>query len=496
MGVKSLLIKNKINYPLEEIIDFNSLNIENTIIDELPGNLNLQQSDFDVIIIQVDLSSDLEGDLFHKISRKTTPLILLTSIKNREMAGKLSEHCLFWEELTPLLLETSIKLVIQEKRNTRLNKTIEEYQDFLELSKNNFSKDMTQIIQKEREFFHEYNNTKSELKWLEILLNAVPCGIVIFDRRKSDELIMNRESLMILGITPPEAEDKNLIYTNDLNSFFFYSVNGKKIITEDLPFFKSVKGEDIKDLELIVKNQAKGEVAVLINSSPVYDKSGSVIASITAISDMSLLKKAERDLTNTINVQNIITEEFNNRILNILQTITSLLSVTEELNHHDLYTRFYQGSKVKFNLIRRIQEKLSSYDDDKYADFSTYAQKICSELLQFYNLQQQVNLEVEGSAVMTLDLILPCGLILDEIVNYRLKSFINCNQKFNLLVKLKAEKGKITLEIIDNGPSIGRMTTDEQLKLTSVLLEQLSGLLRVESGDNSSFLVEILYLDI
>lgn len=121
MGVKSLLIKNKINYPLEDRIDFNSLNIENTIIDELPDNFNFYPLDFDVIIVQINSSSDLEGDVFQKIP-SFTPLILLTSIKNKEMMGKLGEHCLFREELTPSLLETSIKLVIQEKINANLNK--------------------------------------------------------------------------------------------------------------------------------------------------------------------------------------------------------------------------------------------------------------------------------------------------------------------------------------------------------------------------------------
>lgn len=494
MGVKSLLIKNKINYPLEDRIDFNSLNIENTIIDELPDNFNFYPLDFDVIIVQINSSSDLEGDVFQKIP-SFTPLILLTSIKNKEMMGKLGEHCLFREELTPSLLETSIKLVIQEKINANLNKKIEEYKNFLKVSKNRFSQDMTPIIQKEREFFHIYDNTKSEIEWLEILLNTAPCGIVILDHLKSGELIMNRESLIILGITPPITEYNHLVSIRNFNSFHFYSVDGEKIRTKDLPFFRSIEGEVIKDLELIVKNPVQGEVSVLINSSPVYDRTGSVTASITAISNMSLLKKTEKELNHTLNVQNIIIEEFNNRVLNILQTITSLLSVTEESNHQCLDFKFNQESKVKFNFLRSIQEKLTSYGDDKYFDLSSYAQKICLERLQFHNLEQHVDLKVKGSAVMTLDLILPCGLILDEIVNYRLKSFTD-SYNFNLLVNLKAEKGKITLEIVDNGPFMSQITNDDELKLTNVLLEQLSGFLRVERGNNTSFLIEIFYLDI
>jgi len=503
MGLKTLLIKDKISYPLEDIIGLTSLKIKNTIIEELTNLSNLQLSDFDVIIFLTGFFHGFDVELFQEIS--SNPLILLTSGKNSKRAYKLTEHCLFLEQLTVPLLEASIKLVIQEKRNLPLSKMIEGYQDFHKLSKNTLSRDMTQVIQKEREFFSEYNTTKSELKWLEILLNAVPCGIVIFDRRSSDELIMNKESLIILGTTNLEQEQqKNLIYTRDANSFNFYSVDGKQISREELPFFKSINGEDIKDLELIVKNQEKGdEIAVLINSSPIYDRSGSITASITAISDMSQLKRTERDLINTINVKNIISEEFNNRVLNILQTITCLLHVNEEVNQQGgVYNEFYiNENRVRLNFIHQIHENLSSYDDDKYVDFKNYAENICFELLDVYNLNQQVKLEVEGSALITLDLVLPCGLIIDEIINYRLKSFTK-SKEFDLLLKLKAENGKITIRIIDNGPTVETPTlmgtgTDKKLKLTNVLLEQLSGLIRIETiKERTSFLIEILYLDI
>lgn len=506
MGMKALIIKNKINYPLEEIVSCTSLTMEATIIDELTHPLNLEDLDFDVILFLSRLSDPLEIEIFQNISTKNIPLILITFAENKEKSSEITDHYLFTEQLTIPLLEKSIELVIQEKKIINLNKKIEDYQHFLRKSKDIFSRDMNQIIQKENEFFHEYNNTKSELKWLEILLNAIPCGIVIFDCRRCDEIIMNTEALLIMNCSNLEqVHQQSLIYAKDTNFFNFYTVDGEKITTDELPFFKTINGAEIKDLELIVRNDEKGDISVLINSSPVYDKSGNLIASITAISDMSKLKNIEEDLINTIHVKNIIIEESNNRILNNLQTITSLLYLNQEFDHNDPYTEINKDSRVRMNLIRQINEKLSNYDDDKYVDFKEYAVNVCSELLQIYNLEHQVNLLVEGSAIMTLDLVLPAGLIIDEIVSYRLRSFIEDHEfkfieedEFNLRIKLKGYKGKITIQIIDNGPEVEtNVPTNKNLKLTNLLLEQLSGLIWIQSNNTqTSFLIEIIYFDI
>jgi len=241
----------------------------------------------------------------------------------------------------------------------------------------------------------------------------------------------------------------------------------------------------------------------MINSSPVFDKSGNIIASITAISDVSKLKNTERDLINTIKAKNIISEEFNDRILNILQTMTNLLCVNEELDQPEQYNKFYLNENkinkvVGLSFIQNIHEQLLYYEDVKQVDFNEYVQEICSKLLHIYNAESLVDLKIEGHAPMNLDIILPCGLIINDILNYRLKSFTK-SAKINLMIESKSQDGRITIEIADNGPrpKVPVVKNSDDLKLTHALLEQLSGIIRIETNNQqTSFFIEILYLDI
>lgn len=511
MGINVLLIKNKKSYPLEEIIGLTSFNLKETlfldeflILDKIIDKLKMKKSEYDVIILENEFDSDPEGNILQKNSKilEKYPIVILTHSKNEEKAKKLTEHYILVEQLTVPLLEKSIKLAIEKNKFARLNKKLENYQNLVRESRDAFSRDISQIKEKEKKFFNEYHTTKSELKWLEILLNAVPCGIIILDSRDSHEFLVNEELLKIIGNDSFEViKPGNLVKIKDLDNFNLYTPEGEKIDYDNFPFIKSiVNGEDIKDMELVVKKDLLEDTVVIINSSPVYNKSGDIIASITAISDISQLKKTELDLINTIKAKNIISQEFNDRVLNILQTITSLLYVEEELDRPEYYNEFYLNeNKVRLSLIRSIHEKLSRYDDVKYVDFNKYVRGICSELFHIYN--RSIDLDIEGYAPITLDMLLPCGLIVNDIISYRLRSF-KSNKKVNISIRLNSKKGRITIKIVDDGPPpkipIGiENKTDKRLKLTHVLLEQLSGIIKIEAkNDQTSFFVEIMYLDI
>jgi len=154
---------------------------------------------------------------------------------------------------------------------------------------------------------------------------------------------------------------------------------------------------------------------------------------------------------------------------------------------------------IGLSFIQNVHEQLLNYEDVKHVDFNKYVCEICSKLFRIYNANKFVDLTVAGYAPMTLDMLLPCGLIINDIISYRLRSFSN-KRKVELLIQLKSQDGRITMEIIDNGPKPKnpiRMKNRSDLKLTYALIEQLSGIIRIETNNQqTSFFVEILYLDI
>jgi two-component sensor histidine kinase len=338
-------------------------------------------------------------------------------------------------------------------------------------------------------------NILLEQQLLEIFLNAVPCGVIILNRFDLCKLFVNKELLKIFKNIKLDKSGKKLkrVRMEDINSFNLYKVNGDKLTYEDFPPIKSFKGENTEDMELITKNtKTKEEKVVLINSSPVYSKSGDIMATFTSILDITKYKKTEKDLIKLIKGKRVISQEFNNRLLTILYTTINLLRINNEIDRIKNETQ----NKLNMIIIHYIHEKLSCYENVEFVDFREYLEILYSE---FYHLNHKLTeLEFEGSAPMTLDMVMLCGLVINDIIAVRLSSL--GNEKIRIFIRFNSHKGKITIQIIDNGPKMVISTDYENnipLKLAYELLEQISGFIRIESNElQTCFHIEVLYLEI
>lgn len=132
----------------------------------------------------------------------------------------------------------------------------------------------------------------------------------------------------------------------------------------------------------------------------------------------------------------------------------------------------------------------------EYVDFREYVEILYSEVFRINN--KLAELEFEGSAPMTLDMLMLCGLVVNDIIAYRLSSL--GHEKIRTFIRFDSNKGKITIKVVDDGPKMVIWTEYENnipLKLAYELLEQISGFIKIETNElRTSFHVEVLYLEI
>lgn len=338
-------------------------------------------------------------------------------------------------------------------------------------------------------------NILLEYQLLEIFLNAVPYGVIILNRFDLCKFFVNKELLKIFKNIKLDMSGKKLnrVKMKDFSSLNLYKANGERLAYEDFPPIKSFKGENTKDLELITKNTNNHEEkVVLINSSPVYSKSGDILASFTSILDITKFKKTEKDLIKLIKGKRVISQEFNNRLLNILYTTINLLQIDEQIDRTQNETQ----NKLNMIIIQYIHQKLSSYEDVEYVDFREYLEILYSEV--FCITDKLAELEFEGSAPMTLDMLMLCGLVVNDIIAYRLSSLEH--KKIRIFIRFDSDKGKIAINLVDNGPKMAIWTKYKNnipLKLAYELLDQINGFIKIETNElQTSFQVEVLYLEI
>lgn len=330
---------------------------------------------------------------------------------------------------------------------------------------------------------------------LEVFLNTVQCGIILFNNLKTEFLVNNKFREIFSDTRLNSAAKKpDTFKTEDMNRFNLFTPDGHELTYEDLPPVKAVRGEKVEDLEVVLKTEdTDKEKALLINSAPVYNGSGMISGSVTSILDVTQPNKIEKDLDKLLKGRKLISQEFNQRILNILYPLINLLKTKDEAYPVPHNAR----NQLDICLIRYINEIMTCYEDVEYFDFREYLQILCYEVY-LINYNELIELEFEGSALITVDMLMLCGLVVNDILAYRLDS-LGTWDKNKIIIEFNYSKGRITIKISDNGPVIPASVVNDTntVKFASELLEQLSGFIKIETNEQRTvFQVEILYLDI
>lgn len=369
------------------------------------------------------------------------------------------------------------------------------------------------MIEGENNFETNHIKTKSELDWLNIILNMVPCGIIIWDKKNNSQFLVNKEFLKIFNEVDEADGKTKLLKRGDIKKIDLYRSDVEKLVHEDFPTIKSIEGVNIKNLELILKENGIDKKLIITNSLPIYGRSGDILAAITIISDISEFKQIEKDLIKATKGRKLISRNFNDRMANILNNMVTILNINEKYDDRVRDENVINTNRLNIILLNFVYEILSSYDQVE-VEIKEYIELIFSEIQRIY--KNKVDLKVYGHTSVTLDMLMNCGLIINDIIDFRFQSFqsnlnideviadryqsIAIDKKFKMCIHVNSNEGKIHIKISDNGPKVPlwlENQIDKFLKLANQLLEQLSGFIKIDSNKQvTSFDFEFLYLEI
>lgn len=145
-----------------------------------------------------------------------------------------------------------------------------------------------------------------------------------------------------------------------------------------------------------------------------------------------------------------------------------------------------------------IHESLYQNKDFSQINFSEYIITLVKNLFYSFEANQQkikTNFDID-TIFLNLDLSIPCGLIMNELVSNALKYAFEGGREGTVFIKLKKEKGKIRMVVADNGKGIPenidfRNTETLGLQLVTTLTEQINGSISMDRNKGTTF--EIIF---
>ena len=266
---------------------------------------------------------------------------------------------------------------------------------------------------------------------------------------------------------------------------------------------------------------ADGEERIVhMQSEVIFDEKKTPIRLKGIVQDITERKKAEKAL---INLEIARKREIHHRIKNNLQVISSLLDLQAEnfsnkkcIEDSDVLSAFRE-SQDRIMSIALIHEELHEGGGrGNTLDFSSYLEKLVENLFQTYRLGNtdiNLNMDLEEDLFFDMDIAVPLGIIVNELVSNSLKHAFPDRKKGEIWIKLFKEKeaesssgndkkepiGKgtgYTLIISDNGIGIPYNTDIESsdtlgLQLVNILVDQLDGEIELKRDKGTEFDIRI-----
>jgi PAS domain S-box-containing protein len=211
--------------------------------------------------------------------------------------------------------------------------------------------------------------------------------------------------------------------------------------------------------------------------------------------DASERKQAENKLRETLAEKEMLLREVHHRVKNNLQVVSSLLNLQARATGDEELARAFEESQNRVQSMALIHEQLYESHNLSDVDFPEYIRQLASKLFRSYQVRtDRVRLETEISDVrIGVDLAVPCGLILNELISNSLKYAFPKGREGVIYVSVeRMHDGSAVLTVSDDGvglPSeIGFWNTKTLgLRLVRSLVRQLDGEIDIAGPPGAQF---------
>jgi PAS domain S-box-containing protein len=359
-------------------------------------------------------------------------------------------------------------------------------------------------------FLHPIYNEKNEV------VEVSGMGYDMSAQKIAEEEIHNRQSRLSAIIN--NTSDIILSIDENYNIIEFNEVLKRMVkrafdvdLKEGMPVFVTIDPRHHEEMRKIYEKVFRGESTSSVgqfgsgSNVIVYEthynpiRTGNKITGIAIFSrDITEQKRAEEAILNTIREKDVLLKEVHHRVKNNLQVISSILNLQTAYLKDKATINILKECQNRIKTMAFIHESLYQNKDFSQINFSEYIVTLVKNLFYSFETNRQrirANFDVD-TIFLNLDISIPCGLIVNELVSNALKYAFTGREEGAISVQLKHVKDRIKMVIADNGigmpESVNYKNTETLgLQLVNTLAEQINGTISMERNKGTIF--EIIF---
>jgi len=229
----------------------------------------------------------------------------------------------------------------------------------------------------------------------------------------------------------------------------------------------------------------------------IPDESGQPVLLQGVAFDITETKKAAEIVKSSLREKELLLKEIHHRVKNNLQITSSLLRLQAAKIPDAGVRQLLRESQDRIRSMALVHEMLYRSQDLARVDFPQYVRALVPQLFRSYNPGGRIRYRVEiDEIVFGVDLAVPCGLIINELVANALKHAFPGDRRGEICVRMRLEQDRYRLSVEDDGIGFPAGLDVSQtgtlgLQLVRTLTEQIGGRLQEKTGQGTAFVIDL-----
>ena len=246
----------------------------------------------------------------------------------------------------------------------------------------------------------------------------------------------------------------------------------------------------ISDTEVTFETKDAVKIPVSLSGSVMRDEHGGIEQGIVCVGhDLTNRKQTEEQLKATLHEKEALLMEVHHRVKNNLQVISSLLKFQSEYITDGRVLQMFNESQGRIKSIALVHEKLYRSSDLARIDSEEYIRDLVTQLFRLHQARSStavLDMSIDN-VPLDLDIAIPCGLIINELISNALKHAFPENGGGRVCVDFHLQGDWLVLTVSDTGIGLPddldyQAAQSLGLQLVDTLVEQLDGTMEVDSG--------------
>lgn len=218
--------------------------------------------------------------------------------------------------------------------------------------------------------------------------------------------------------------------------------------------------------------------------------------------DITEQKLSEARLESSLKEKEVLLREVHHRVKNNMAVINAMSNLQANYLVDPEAIRALRDNQGRIRSMALVHEQL--YESENFMNISVdrYVRKLASNFLAAYTMAKREIIEFDvGEFSLNLDTLIPCGLIINELLTNAIKYAFDDYMDARIMIKFqKMESGEVMLSISDNGKGLAGdldIMTSKTLgfRLVRTLCDQIGATVNVESRKGTTVSLRFMEME-